>query len=174
MVMTNRALGICIHTGWAACVVVGGSLRQPEIAANEIVEVLSDPERFCFHAASDMKHVAAAVWIEQMRVRAVKNATRAIASLIAKQASVCAVVAKRGEAGGLADVLASHPRIHMAEAFFYRDVFRDACTVPVHIVPPAMLDPASVGKLSKPPWGRDQKLAALAAWSVVGKHAHGA
>jgi hypothetical protein len=42
----NRALVVSVHTGWAACVVVGGTLRQPEIVANEIVQLLPDPERF--------------------------------------------------------------------------------------------------------------------------------
>lgn len=49
----SRALGISVHTRRAACVGVGGTLRQPEIVANEIVQVLADPERFCFHAATE-------------------------------------------------------------------------------------------------------------------------
>jgi len=64
-------------------------------------------------------------------------------------------------------VLASHPRIHTAEGYFYRDVVRDACAVPVKIIPPASLDPSKLGKLDAPPWGRDQKLAALAAWTIM-------
>jgi hypothetical protein len=162
-----RALGISIHTGWAACVVVGGSLRQPEIVANVIIDVLPEAERFCFHAAAEMKREDAAAWIERMRTRALANARRAIASLLTLDVSACALVAKPGERPNLAAILASHARIHAAEASFYRDVFNDACSVPVHIVAPALLDAASVGKLSSPPWGRDQKLAALAAWHVL-------
>lgn len=37
----DRAIGITIHTGWAACVVVGGSLRKPEVA-NKVIELLED------------------------------------------------------------------------------------------------------------------------------------
>ena len=48
--------------------------------------------------------------------------------------------------------------------------WRDACPVPIHIVSPSSLDPSKVGKLAAAPWGRDQKLAALAAWSVMEKH----
>jgi hypothetical protein len=59
-------------------------------------------------------------------------------------------------------------RIHMAEGLFYRDVFRDACQIPCRIVPPASLDLTAVGKLATRPWGQDQKLAALAAWQVMG------
>jgi hypothetical protein len=44
-------------------------------------------------------------------------------------------------------VLASHPRIHTAEGYFYRDVVRDACPFPVKVIPPASLDPSKLGKL---------------------------
>jgi hypothetical protein len=114
-------MGISVHTGWGACVVVGGSLARPEIVSNDVIDILGDSERFCFHMAAEMKRAAAA----------------------------------------------SHPRIHTAEGCFYRDVLRDACTIPVRVVPPASLDPSKVGKLAAPPWGRDQKLAALAAWAVM-------
>jgi hypothetical protein len=163
----QRALGISIHTGWGACVVVGGSLREPGVVANEVIEVLADPERFCFHAAAEMEFPDAARWIEHTRGRALQNAKRALGPLIAQGARVCAIVAKEGDAGDLRQVLASHTRMHAAEGYFYRDVFRDACSVPVRIVSPASLDVSRVGKRSAPPWGRDQKLAALAAWTVL-------
>ena len=35
----DRALGITLHTGWGACVIVGGSLREPEVFTNEIIEI---------------------------------------------------------------------------------------------------------------------------------------
>jgi hypothetical protein len=162
----RRAIGISVHTGWGACVVVEGSLSQPAIVANEIIEILGNSERFCFHAAAQMKPDAAEGWIGQMRERALGNARRRLGPLIAN-VNVCAIVAKEGRAGDLAAVLASHARIHTAEGYFYRDAFRDACTVPVRIVPPASLDVSKVGKLAAPPWGRDQKLAALAAWSAL-------
>lgn len=163
----QRALGISIHTGWGACVVVGGSPRQPEIVANEVVELLGDSERFCFHRAATMPRPAVAAWIARIRKIAVSNAARALAPLLARDVQVCALVAKEGDAGDLDAVLASHPRIHSAEGFFYRDVFRDACAVPVRLVTPATLDASTVGKLAGPPWGRDQKLAALAAWKAL-------
>jgi hypothetical protein len=162
-----RAIGISIHTGWGACVVVGGSLSKPEIVANEVVEILGDSERFCFHMAAEMKLAEAEKWIARVRKKATANATRALAPLIAKQVDVCALVAKPGDAGSLEAVLASHPRLHTAEGCLYRDAFRDACPVPVQLVPPKTLDVSKVGKLAGPPWGRDQKLAALAAWTVM-------
>lgn len=163
----QRAIGISVHTGWGACVVVGGSLAKPEIVANEVIEILGDSDRFCFHMASGMNRGAAEKWIARVRKNAIANARRALAPLVVKGVSVCAIVAKNGDAGDLDAVLASHPRIHAAEGCFYRDVLRDACGIPVHVVPPSSLDPSKVGKLAAPPWGRDQKLAALAAWTVM-------
>jgi hypothetical protein len=164
-----RALGISIHTGWAACVVVDGSLARPEIVANEVIEILGDSERFCFHMAAEMKRAAAEKWIASARTKALANAERALAPLVSKNVKICALVAKEGDAGDLDKILASHPRIHTAEGCFYRDVFREACTIPVCIVAPASLDPSRVGKLAAAPWGRDQKLAALAAWSAASR-----
>ncbi len=163
----KHAIGISIHTGWGACVVVGGSLAKPEIVANQVVEVLGDSERFCFHMAAEMKRAEVEKWIHGLRKKALANAKRALSPLLDESVNVGAVVAKPGEAGDLDRILASHPRLHTAEGCFYRDVFKEACAVPVQIVPPSSLDVSKVGKLAGPPWGKDQKLAALAAWKVL-------
>jgi hypothetical protein len=163
----KRALGISVHTGWGACVVVAGSPRKPQILANQVVEILDDSKRFCFHMAAEMDRVEAKKWIAEVRREAIANARRALAPLLSEDVGVAAIVAKDRDAGDLDEILAAHPRIHTAEGCFYRDVFRDACSVPVHLVPPASLDPSTVGKLARPPWGRDQRLAALAAWTVM-------
>jgi hypothetical protein len=164
-------MGISVHTGWAACVVIegdsGGGRAQPTIIASEVIEILPDAERFCFHAAAALNQRAAAGLIAKARRKALYNADRALASLDAHCVAVCAIVAREGEPGSLDEVLASHPRIHTAEGFFYRDVLREACRMPVHLVPPSELDPSRIGKLAGPPWGRDQKLATLAAWRVI-------
>jgi hypothetical protein len=165
----KRAIGISVHTGWGACVVVDGSLRAPEIIANEVIEILPHPERFCFHAAAEMDAGAAAASIARARRKAIANASHALAHLLGPGVVVCAIVAKEGDVGELDDVLASHPRIHTAEGCFYRDILREACKLPARIVPPSTLDPSRIGKLAVPPWGRDQKLAALAAWTALGE-----
>jgi hypothetical protein len=163
----DRALGISLHTGWGACVVVEGSLRKPQVVANEIIEILEDSERFCFHLAADMEYAAAEKWIAWMREKAVANSRRAIAPLLLQGVSVCAIVAKEGSPPALREVLASHPRIHAAEGFFYRDALREACSIPTRIVSPKSLDPSQVSKCVPAPWGRDQKLAALAGWTAM-------
>jgi GNAT superfamily N-acetyltransferase len=161
------ALGVSIHTGWAVCVVVGGTPAQPEIVARERIVLLADAERFCFHMASDMDRAAARRWLARVREKALDNARRSLAPLLAQRVSVCAIVAKEGAAADLDEALASHARIHRAEGCFYRDVVREACAVPVRLVAPASLDASVVGRLAPPPWGRDHKLAALAAWRAL-------
>jgi hypothetical protein len=163
-----RWIGISVHTGWAACVVVDGSLSAPIIVANEVIEILDSAERFCFHRAAQMPRGAARDWIASARVKAIANAKRALAPLFAIGVRACAIVAKTGDPGELDEILASHPRIHTAEGCFYRGVLREACAIGVRVIPPAALDHSKVGKLAPPPWGRDQKLAALAACAAIG------
>jgi hypothetical protein len=82
---------------------------------------------------------------------------------------MCAIVARSGTIPSLPEILQSHPRMHTCEGYFYRDVLCEACGIPTRVVAPVSLDVAKVGKLAPPPWGKDQKLAALAAWSIMGK-----
>ncbi|HKE93433.1 MAG TPA: hypothetical protein VKB34_03935 [Povalibacter sp.] len=171
--MTKRslryALGISPHTGWAACVVAGGTLARPEIIANQVIRYATDAERFCYHAAAEMDLAAAEKWIAKVRRDAVANAQRLLEPLLAG-ADICAIVAKDRDPGTLEHILAAHPRIHTAEGCFHRDVLREACTIPVRLIPPNSLDPTQVGKLASPPWGQPQKIAALAAWAVLAEH----
>jgi hypothetical protein len=165
----KHALGVSVHTGWGACVVVGGTPAKPVIVRNEVIEILGDDERFCYHMAAEMKRADAAAWIERLRKKALANARQALARLVGKDVVAVAIVAKEGDPGDLDKVLGSHPLIHMAEGCFYRDVLREACPVPARVVPPKSLDISGVGKIAPPPWGKDQKLAALAAWRVLGR-----
>jgi hypothetical protein len=165
----QRAIGITVHTGWGACVVVGGSLREPEVIANRVVELLQDAERFCYHRAAEMKGASVPQWLARVRAKALARARRELAPLLRHDVGIGAIVAKDG---GLPDpdaALATHMRIHSAEGLFYRDIFRDACQIPCRIFRPDSLDVAAVGKVATRPWGQDQKLAALAAWQAMSR-----
>jgi hypothetical protein len=109
-----HALGISVHTGWGACVVVAGSLAKPEIVASQLVALLPDSERFCFHMAAEMTRAAAEKWIASVRKKALANAKRALAPLLTSDVKVCAIVAKPGDPGELDQILAAHPRLHTA------------------------------------------------------------
>jgi hypothetical protein len=162
-----RAIGITVHTGWAACVVVGGSPRKPQILGNRVIAVLEGTERFCYHRAAEMDAAAVQGWLAQVHAKALARARRELEPLLDPQVSVGAIVAKDGALPHFESALATHMRIHSAEGLFYRDVFRDACQVDCRIIPAASLDTAIVGRLETRPWGRDQKLAAVAAWQVM-------
>lgn len=163
----EHAIGISVHTGWGACVVVGGSLREPQIIGNAVIELLQDAERFCYHRAAEMDGTAVREWLARMRRKALAQARSELAPLLTANVGIGAIVAKDGPLPDQDTALASHMRIHTAEGLFYRDIFREACQVPCRITPAASLEVAALGKLTTKPWGRDQKLAALAAWQAM-------
>jgi len=163
----QRAIGISVHTGWGACVVVGGSPREPEIVGNKVIELLGDEERFCYHRAATMKPALVQEWLGRMRSKALLQARKELSLLLDQQVRVGAIVAKEGLLPDPNAAFSTHLRIHAAEGFFYRDIFRDACQLPCRVIPPESLDIATMGKLAVKPWGRDQKLAALAAWQAM-------
>jgi hypothetical protein len=171
------ALGLSVHTGWAACVLAGGSLRDPHVEAREhIALVADDAARFVFHRAAEMKRADAAPFLVRARRDAVDRAAAVFRRLVeGREVRACAVVAKAGAMPELEVVLASHPRIHAAEGIFYRDVISEAAKaagVRSHVVAPSELDAKDrrlidVGRAVGKPWNQDWKLAALAAWRAL-------
>jgi hypothetical protein len=100
----------------------------------------------------------------------------------------CAVVAKDGAMpGSLEQIRAAHPRIHTAEGCFYRDALlaaAEAMGLVARVLPPKELESAAAtvmrlaraqvpglltdaGRIVGRPWGKDQKMAALAAWVML-------
>jgi hypothetical protein len=146
---------------------VGGSLRKPEIIANTVIELLEGTERFCYHRAAEGDRAAVGEWLARVRKKALARARSELAPLLTANVRIGAIVAKDGPLPDPDTALATHMRIHMAEGLFYRDIFREACQIRCRITPPASLDLAAVGRLDTKPWGRDQKLAALAAWQLM-------
>jgi hypothetical protein len=113
-----------------------------------------------------MDAASAAHWLTATRARFLARARAQLKPLL-QHVAVGAIVAKDGDAPELERALASHMRIHAAEGLFYRDVFREACLIPCRIIAPTSLKVDAVGRLAGKPWGRDQKLAALAAWQAL-------
>jgi len=187
-------LGLSVHTGWAACVVAGGSVRAPLLAAREEIELLGDLDRFVYHsAAAAKKRSEAEASVARARKMAAERATDVLARLVERASAgghaivACAIVAKKGEMLPLENILAAHLRIHAAEAHLYRDVLRDAAEaigLPARIVSPSDLETASamamrvnpselpallveVGRAVGRPWAKDQRAASLAAWMLL-------
>ncbi|HEY8086739.1 MAG TPA: hypothetical protein VIF09_02820 [Polyangiaceae bacterium] len=190
----RAALGLSIHTGWAACVAASGTLRAPRIVARERIELLPDPDRFVFHRAAELTPAAAERAVALARRAAIARGTAALKRVLTDLRAggcdpvACAIVAKDGAMpASLADIVGAHPRIHTAEGAFYRDVAGSAAEangLPTRVVPPGQIDRLAVaamrmepsqvatllaqaGRAAGRPWAKDQKLAALAAWTVL-------
>jgi len=173
--MARVAVGFSVHTGWAAMVVVGGT-RTPEVVTRERVALVAGV-RFVYHAAVEMDLRAAARAVAAAAKEAQESAFAAIDEL-RKQHSVggCAVVAGPATPpDDIAAIVRAHPMIHTAEGALYRDAIVAAAArlrLPVELFPPKTLpadgaEVADAGRGIGPPWGKDQRLAALAAWRML-------
>lgn len=190
----RAAVGLVVHTGHAAGIVLAGAADAPEVIARVTVDMADDPERFVFHRVAEGQRAEAEAAVAGARSAAIERAGRALDELLARLCAeghplaVCAVVAKAtAPRASLDAILASHPRIHAAEAIFFRDVLVDAATarglatsvialrdllpraaraigIPVDGVPNLL---AALGKRAGRPWTRDQKDSALAAWTAL-------
>jgi hypothetical protein len=180
----RAALGLSIHTGWAAAVVAAGDLDAPQIVLREELELLGDPQRFVYHRAAEGPPTDAERSIAAAAREAARRARDALEALQTKAADAgarlvcCSLVAKLTPMPGpLSAVLAAHPKLHTAEACLYRDTLAQAAralALKVEIVPPdRALASATAQQLKRAgaaagrPWGKDQKLAALAAWMTL-------
>jgi hypothetical protein len=191
------ALGLSVHTGWAACVVVAGSLRRPRIDAREEIELLGDPDRFAYHRAAELTEDEAARSIEDATARARGRARAAVARIVgrareeangANEVAGIALVANAAPMPApLRAVLEAHPRIHAAEGCMYRDALIEAArdagldaqvfpskTLGMRAAKAMHLDAdaigaalAAAGKVAGRPWAKDQRDAALAAWILL-------
>jgi hypothetical protein len=185
------AIGVSVHTGWAACVAAAGSLRAPRIEAREEIEMLGDADRFVFHVAAKLDLARAKQSVARAELEATKRGTDAIAGFLEQvrgaghEVLACAIVANDTPMlTSLEEIVAAHPRIHTAEGRFFRDILRraaEANRLDVRIVSPKSLDLVSAatlladaGRVAGRPWGKDQKIAALAAWSLLARATPGA
>jgi hypothetical protein len=170
------ALGLVVHTGWAAAAVAGGDWDEPVLVARERLELLGEGARFVFHRAAEMSSRDAEAWVTRARKEATGRASALLQGLRSKHAvKECGIVAKAGAMLALEDIVAAHPRIHTAEGGFYRDVLKEAAEAAgmrARVISPANLDGkdarlAAVGKVVGRPWSLDWKLAVMAAWRCL-------
>jgi len=192
-------LGFAPHSGWAAVVVVGGDIDEPEVLVRGRVE-MADPR---LPGSKQPYHEVEGLPLQEAERRLAKlsdsaaamacEAIRALAQDIGTKGSAPAaagILDSSGRKGdGLAAVLASHALIHIADGNHFREALAEACrrcNLDVIRVrqkdlidraaatlgrSPAQLA-AAVGVLGKrlgPPWGADQKSAAILAWLLSGE-----
>jgi hypothetical protein len=182
----NAAVGFKAHTGWAVAVVVGRERGEPKVLERARVELVEKDTPWAkqpYHAAEHLRPDAAKDLVKRSIDVARRSAVKAVRDLVERNAAagravrICAVVV--GEAmpdWDVAEILAVHFRMHKAEGVLFRDVLvraGRACDLRVAELAAKSLHEragaalvkklAALGKGLGPPWGQDQKDAALAA-----------
>lgn len=184
-------LGFRPHTYWTAVAAVGGTADAPEVLERRRLTFAGEDERFIYHQAAEGDLALAPARIETARKACIANAAVEIRTVLAdlardgvavRAAVVPVATAKPPEA--LAEILASHSRIHSAEGSFSRDAIAAACEaagLTVHreverelpalaadllgVAPPQLSARLkTMGVSLGPPWSEDFKLCVMAAW----------
>jgi hypothetical protein len=191
------AMGFAPHSGWAAAVVLGGSRAEPFVLARTRIELRDpgDPEaKHPYHAIQELPVEEAArridAWMavaERMAHAALRGLTDDLSARGHRLISVGILDSSGRKGGSLEAILASHALIHTAEGDHFRTALAAAAErhgLPVSRVRARDLEakataqlrqPASrlqetirtLGRQVGPPWGADQKQAALLAWLLL-------
>lgn len=196
-VPADAAVGLRVHSGWAALVAVSGPLAAPAVLARRRIELTdraSPGGNQPFHAARGLPLDAAG----QLVGRALDGATRMARGALAAAAGelrrhgaariACGILQSSARPlPSFAAVLASHALVHTAEGELFRDALATAAAgqgVPVlRVKDRELLDRctarlgiaagdlerhlAELGRTLGPPWRQDEKLATLAAWLAL-------
>jgi hypothetical protein len=187
------ALGIRVHSGWGAAIVVSRGKGSVEVVERRRIEIISPRAVGAaqpYHFAVKLAIEAAERHIAGCRDQSTRLAREALDEIIkalsARQYYLQGAVILLGSGHSLPElrkILAAHPLIHTAEGEFFRQAFRRACQqlrIPVVGIRERDLGQQSatvfgrtadevkkridaLGKSLGPPWTRDQKTAALAA-----------
>ena len=185
------AFGIKAHSGWAVLVVVGICDGDVMIVDRRRLELVDEEwVKHPYHAALTLEAGPARRLVERGIARAQRITVREMRALLRQEqernneAMACAVlVGNPMPDWSVEQILAVHIRMHMAEGLLFQDALIRAAQAggpkPVAIaekrlvqhaetvlgMPESQLQEklAALGKLVGPPWGRDQKDAALAA-----------
>ena len=185
------AFGAKAHSGWAALVVLGDRDGHLVVVDRRRMQLVEDEQgKQPYHAAEHLEPQAARALIERGIAAARRVAVREMRAAVDKERErandvrTCAVLVGDPMPDWSTDeILAVHFRMHKAEGVLFRDVLVSAtqeCGLKLVAIPekqlakhaekalatPAarlMKELAALGKSVGPPWGKDQKDAALAA-----------
>ena len=190
-------VGFAPHSGWAAAVVLGGTHADPLVLGRSRIEMADHraPEsRQPYHTVESLGVEEAARRLDRYRAVAEDMARAAIQTLAENVAGLgyrvtsIGILESSGRKGtSLASILASHALIHTADGDHFRNALAAAAErsdLPVSRLrardleaeaearlrlPVPRLREAVVrlGRQLGPPWGADQKMAALLAWLLL-------
>ena len=189
--MAKVAFGVKAHSGWAALVVVGAGDGGAVVVDRRRIELVeAEWARQPYHAAErlapDRARDVVKRGIEEAHCVAVREMRAALRreSERANDVTACAVLVGEPMPDWTTDeILAVHFRMHKAEGVLFRDALvraGEACGLKLVAIPEKQLTKhaksaldapesalvrkvATLGKSVGPPWGKDQKDAALAA-----------
>jgi len=192
--MKRAGVGFREHTGWAAMVALGGGVTTPVVLARTRYELCQDDlPRGVYHAARRMDLDNADRLVRQVALTARDGAEwqlrRTIAELEATGYKVVgtAVAAPRQVPDDLSEILGSHALVHTAEGQLFREALagaaRELGLAVTRFVQHELYEEAAdhvgtsdaslraqltgLGRALGPPWQRDQKDAAAAAWLAL-------
>jgi len=193
------AIGCAPHSGWAAVVALGGERGEPRVLARlrlELVDPGAPESKQPYHSVENLGIEEAARRIEGYEVVAEADAYTGIRALAQElsgrgyRATSVGILESSGRKGtSLAAILASHALIHTADGDHFRKALAAAAErngLTVSGLPARDLDAEAVKGLGRPvprlrqaivamgrqvgpPWGADQKSAALLAWLLLGR-----
>ncbi len=200
MIQPIANLGFRVHSGWAIVVALAGTPEAPVVVHRRRLE-LADPAVHGsvqpYHTAKAMKSEEAVEFIQRCRNCVMGKAEMEVRAVIAElsryRVSGAAILLASGRPiPELAAILASHPLMHTAEGVFFREpLLKASAACGLAITPikerdliseaaarlgiPAVVVEQRVtmmGKVAGPPWRQDEKLAAVAAWLILGTSSH--
>jgi len=195
--MKNVAVGLRVHSGWAALVAVTLEKSQPVVLRRErvqLVETFTYQFRQPYHTAEKMPFEKGREFISQASAEARRLAHRALRAVqkdLAKSGrrlNHCALLLASGKTLPELDrILASHALIHTADGELFREALAKAsarCGLSLvrtkekellgqakerfRLSEPALLRRITeLGREWGSPWSQDEKYAALAAWLAL-------
>ncbi|WP_430391423.1 hypothetical protein [Dyella sp. 20L07] len=192
------AIGFKAHSGWAAMVALGLQEEHLQLADRRQVPLVDACDagwsRQPYHAAEGMIPARAQALVQQGIEAARRVAVENIALLLQQLqdaghdiAGAAVLTGSPMPAWSTQEILAVHIRMHQAEGHLFPDALAAAiagCGLPLGLIPERELDQlapsvcpwkteiAALGKWAGPPWGVDQKHAAMAAMVMFGSRLH--
>lgn len=195
--MKPAALGIRVHSGWGAFVVVAGQPGSEEIIDRRKVTIIDTKAPGVtqpYHYVEEMDLRAAerhlnkcATDSRRLALEALGRITRELSGRNFHVTGAAILLSSARPLPDLDEILSSHALIHTAEGEFFRHAFRQALErleIPVTGIRERELEDHakkafarsaaetqkrinSMGRLLGPPWTQDEKTAALAAAIVL-------
>lgn len=181
------AIGFKSHSGWACVVVLARDGRSHAIVERGRIELVDAGNvwgKAPYHAAEGREPKVAERIVADGIAKAHRVARREVATLAQRMRESgheivgCGVIAGASMPDWtVAQILAVHVRMHLAEGFLFPHALADAVTasaLALTRVPKKEAEAeaateriAALGKGLGPPWGKDQKCAAAAAIRVL-------